>query len=271
MHTNLPIIISAGYFYSADKFSNPLRYPVCSVTKLRTVMDYEIELFTADEGISHVNGKSYPITKGSLLIVKPGDKRQSTLHFSALFLHFSTSDPAINDLVSSMSGFHMNLDYEKWEVQFREICELASQFDQDGDIYISTKVLSFLCDLKKEIVSNSCENAGTPNYSIVGMAIEYMKNVYMEPVTVDQIAKHCGVSVSYLHKLFLDTTHTTPNKYLLNIRLMRAELLLSSTNMLISEVAIKCGFGSQTYFSDRFRKKYNITPKEFRNSSFSKR
>lgn len=270
MYTHLPIISSAGYFHSSNKFSDPSKYPEASITKLRTVVDYEIELFSQDGGVSHINGKSYPIKKGSLLIAQPGDKRQSTLHFAALFMHFGTSDKAIQELIHSMSGFHSNLDYEKWESEFRDICEMALHFEQNSDIHAAAKLIDFLCKIKQHCLTNSAANPDPSGYSAISMAIEYMKQTYMEPTTVNRIAEHCCVSTSYLHKLFLGIVHTTPNNYLLNIRLSKAKALLATTSIPISEVAARSGFNSQAYFSDCFKRQFDISPKEFRKAYLKK-
>lgn len=270
MHTHLPIISSAGLFQSSDKFSDPNKYPDLSVTKLRTVIDYEIDFFCQDGGISHINGKSYPIKKGALLIAEPGDKRQSTLHFTTLFLHFGTTDKTVQKLIHSISGFHPNLDYERWESEFRDICETALTFDPDNDIYAAAKLISFLCRIKQECFTNTNASFNSSAYSAISTAIEYIKQNYTEPITVNHIAKHSSISTSYLHKLFLEIVHTTPNNYLLNIRLSAAKSLLTTTSIPISEVAARTGFNSQAYFSDCFKRQFDLSPKEFRNSFLKK-
>ena len=68
MHTNLPIISSTGIFHSSDKFSDPVKYPDGSVTRIRTVVDYELELYTEDGGQLHTNGVTHSIHKGDLML-----------------------------------------------------------------------------------------------------------------------------------------------------------------------------------------------------------
>ena len=64
--------------------------------------------------------------------------------------------------------------------------------------------------------------------------------------------------------LFVNTVHITPNNYLLNIRLSAAKTLLATTTMPLSEVAEKCGFHSQAYFSDCFLRHFHMSPRHFR-------
>ena len=266
MYTNLPIISAAGLFHSKDKFYDEKKYPEQAITRLRTVADYELELFTQDGGISHINGQSYPIKKGALLIAQPGDKRQSTLHFSALFVHFGTTDKAIQELIRSISGFHPGMNFAKLEPMFTDICETTLHFEPDSDILAAAKLISFLCTIKKDCVMNPNTAVVTARRSAISDAIEFMKQYYMEPLTVDNIAGHCCLSSSYFYKLFLDTVHTTPNNYLLTLRLSAAKSLLVTTTMPISDIAARCGFNSQAYFSDCFKRQMGMGPRQFRSS-----
>lgn len=266
MHTHLPIIATAGLFHSQDKFSDEQKFPQGATTRLRTVTDYEIELFTEDGGTTHINGKTFPIRKGDVLVACPGDKRQSTLHFSALFVHFGTDDPAILELIRSIGGFHVGMKYEKLEPLFTEICDTALSFDTDSDILAAVKLVAFLCTIKKDCLTHPAAAPADPQRSVISEAIEYMRRNYAEPLTIERIAEHCSLSASYFYKLFLGTVHTTPYNYLLTLRLSAAKALLVTTGLSVSEIAAQCGFNSQAYFSDYFKKQTGMPPSRFRTS-----
>ena len=266
MHTSLPIISAAGLFQSKDKFSDPVKHSDNTITKLRTVIDYELELFTMDGGVAHLNGENYLIKKGCLLIAQPGDRRQSTLHFSAIYVHFGTSDKAIQELIHTIAGFYSVSNFEKHSALLSKICETALRFEPDSDILASAKLIEFLCNIKKEHFRISSFDSKSYSLSAVSIGIDFMKQNYTEPLSVQQIAEHCCLSASHFHKLFVETVHTTPNNYLNQIRLAAAKTLLYSTSMSISEIAAKCGFHSQAYFSDCFKRYFSLTPKDFRNA-----
>lgn len=266
MYTNLPIISTAGLFQSRDKFSDSRKYPDNSITHLRTVTDYELELFTRDGGTSHLNGRSYPIRKGCLLIAKPGDKRQSTLHYTALFIHFGTCDRAVQELLHSVCGFHCDMDFDALAPALEEICQITLSFEPDSNLLAAAKLIEFLCQIKKNCFMNPISDSSTSGRSAVSDAIEYMKQYYMEPLSIARIAEHCCLSSSYLYKIFLDTVHTTPNNYLLKLRLAAAKSLLATTTLPVSEIAVKCGFNSQAYFSDCFKRQFSVSPRQFRSA-----
>ena len=158
------------------------------------------------------------------------------------------------------------MGYEKYETALTDICEMTLLFDGVSDIDASGKLISFLCELKKNILMYSSTAAGDSSYSVVSKAIEYMQQHYADGVNVDDIAEHCCLSSSHFYRVFSDNTNTTPNAFLTRIRLSSAKSMLVSTTVPVSEIAAKCGFNSQAYFSDCFRKQFGITPREFRQS-----
>ncbi len=263
MQSSLPTIFRAGLYQSKDWFDDSSDN---IITKLRTVKQYELELYIKDGGITHLNGNSYPIKKGCLLISQPGDKRCSTLHFSTICVHFITNDETLQSLINSITGFHSVTNYKKLLPLLNEICDTTLAFEPDSDILAAAKLISFLCEIKKGCLEIASTDADTSNGSTVSTAIKYIKENYMEPLTVEKIADYCGFSPSHFYKLFLKTAHTTPNNYLTQIRLAAAKSLLSTTTMPISEIAIQCGFNSQAYFSDCFKRNFSISPKDFRKS-----
>ena len=264
MQTSLPIISGAGLFHSKDHFSHITGYRENAVTRLRTVLDYELELFIQDGGTTHLNGHSYPIKKGCLLLAQPGDKRQSTLHFSALFIHFNTSDPLLREFLQGIHGFHTGIDFQKYETLLNEICDVALTFAPDSDILSSAKLLALFCNLKKDCLLPSTDPLMENQRSSISNSVEYIKQSYMEPLSIAKIATHCGLSTSYFYKLFYNTTHMTPNNYVLSVRLSAAKSLLTTTDTPVSVIADQCGFRSQAYFSDCFRRHFHMSPRQFR-------
>lgn len=257
MQTGLPVIFATGLFDSRDRFTG-------TVTRVRTVTDYELEVFTQDGGISHVNGNSYPIQKGAMLIAKPGDRRHSTLHFFCQFVHFSVRDPALRQLVDSITGFYP--PEEGRLAELCRICEVNEDMEPDSELLAGALLSVLLCRIKKQ-QTDSRQGSTSAVDSLIGMSIAFMKQNYMDSISVEDIARHCSISTSHLHKIFAQTVHSTPGNYLTRLRLAAAKELLRTSSMPISQVADQCGFHSQAYFSDCFRRNCGVSPKAFRNAS----
>ncbi len=104
---------------------------------------------------------------------------------------------------------------------------------------------------------------------ISGMAeaAAFMENHYMEDITIEQVLEISHYSQRHFIRLFSAAYNTTPQKYLMNIRIRRACALLRESAMPITEVALRCGFSDSNYFSRAFRKTNGVTPSQYRNAA----
>ncbi len=94
----------------------------------------------------------------------------------------------------------------------------------------------------------------------VRMAMEILSRRLADPPSLPELAAGCGLSVSRLGELFLETTGQTPRSWLEQARLKRAQDLLVTTGLPVKLVASACGYHDQRHFATRFRKFFGITP-----------
>lgn len=85
-----------------------------------------------------------------------------------------------------------------------------------------------------------------------------------EPFSVEALAAQCGLSGSRLAHLFRDETGTSPGQFLEQLRLDRAAMLLRSTSLNVTEIAMATGYPNAFYFSNRFKKFHGVSPSDYR-------
>ena len=85
-----------------------------------------------------------------------------------------------------------------------------------------------------------------------------------EDFNMDAIAQEVGMSRSSLFKKVKSLTGLSPIDLVKEYRLNKAEVLLRTTDYTISDVAYKSGFSDVSYFGKCFKKKYEMTPREYR-------
>jgi AraC family transcriptional regulator len=78
------------------------------------------------------------------------------------------------------------------------------------------------------------------------------------------LAKESGYSRAHFLRMFRAATGLTPHQYVLEMRLSTAQELLRQSKLSLADVALKCGFSSQTHMNDVFRKQLGVTPQEYR-------
>ena len=92
----------------------------------------------------------------------------------------------------------------------------------------------------------------------------FIENNYASPITIEDIAKSAGISISSCLRLFKVVLGTTPIQYLLKYRLQRiCESLENDPETTISNVVFSNGFSDATYFNRCFKKEYGMTPTEY--------
>ncbi|MGB4823318.1 MAG: AraC family transcriptional regulator [Leuconostoc mesenteroides] len=128
---------------------------------------------------------------------------------------------------------------------------------------ILTKIINVLDD--EEILSfwtvNSVENMETRRFESVQ---HYISNNFHSECKVETLANISGLSKYYFTRLFKETFHISPAKYLMNYRMNRAvKDLLDNTNLSMSEIAHQNGFFDESHFDKLFKQYHGVSPKKY--------
>ena len=109
------------------------------------------------------------------------------------------------------------------------------------------------------------ENSLKPQFGFsVQTAVDYITENLAEPLSVENIARKCGVSKNTLYRSFADETGMTVGEYITQKRVEKAENLLISTDMSVEQIANETGFATAAYFGALFKKLNGISPLKFR-------
>lgn len=98
------------------------------------------------------------------------------------------------------------------------------------------------------------------------MAIEYIRENYYKPITLEEVADYVGISRVYLSQTFKKETKKNIWDYLAEYRLSKAKVLLLTSNLKIYAIAELCGFGSPQYFNKIFKKLTGFSPYQFKDN-----
>jgi AraC-like DNA-binding protein len=95
-------------------------------------------------------------------------------------------------------------------------------------------------------------------------ALELLNSRYNRPFDLKKTAKAVNMHPAYMSELFRRTFGASPSRYVMDLRMRRAQTLLLTTDRRISDIAAECGFDDPLYFSRAFRKRCRFSPREFR-------
>ncbi|TMQ84005.1 helix-turn-helix transcriptional regulator [Actinomadura soli] len=96
------------------------------------------------------------------------------------------------------------------------------------------------------------------------LARDAMDRDWAEPLDVAAVAARAGYSRYHFVRLFNDVYGETPGRYLARRRIERAQDLLRTANLTVTEICMLVGFTSLGSFCTRFKQEAGMTPTEFR-------
>ena len=247
----LPRNVRCGYFDSRE-FGNLVETPP------RIVKTYEIEFYLEDAKAVFTDENIYKIKKDNILIARPGQTRHSLLPFKTLYLKFEASGEIAEKLDSSAGYFLCSHPQT-----IRKMLEEIALLKESGDtIMLYSKLLACLnliCSDARIPVSQ-----GAKAHKVISDAKKYIEQNSHKPITLEDISTVVHLSPIHFHNTFSKATGMSPHKYLISCRIEAAKKLLWDTEIPLSAVAEKTGFGCQQYLSKVFKKETGVSPATYR-------
>lgn len=236
-----------------------------AVTPPRRVHMYEIELVTEDGGVSHIDSASYPVRAHRLIVAKPGQMRHTELPFKCLYIHLLVDDPGLCALLDALPDCYMPTDIQAVDISLHTLIEAYTEPDTDGGMHIAARLCAHLSLLLKDARLNAGTAREQNNRTrVVEQAIAFIDETFQRNITLDDVARHVHLSRIYFHNLFAAATGKTPHRYLLERRISYAKQLLITTDSSLSEIAVQCGFSSQSYFHQVFARELGCSPLQYK-------
>lgn len=100
--------------------------------------------------------------------------------------------------------------------------------------------------------------------SAIERAIRHIQLSFTQKVSLNEVAEEAGLSPAYFSTIFKTEMGVSFSEYVNRLRVGRAKNLLSSSSLGLSEIAGRCGFEDQSYFSRIFKRIAGISPGRYR-------
>lgn len=118
--------------------------------------------------------------------------------------------------------------------------------------------------------STEATNKRSQSWRRLSSVMHFINENLSEKITVEELANMVHLNADYFSRLFLELKGERPIDFINNKRMEKAQLLLDTTDQNISEIAHQTGFQSLTYFSRTFKKRFGISPVQYRKSGWKK-
>ncbi|MBQ7040147.1 MAG: PocR ligand-binding domain-containing protein [Clostridia bacterium] len=151
---------------------------------------------------------------------------------------------------------NFNLDFEKMKEYYTKI----PFYDESRIESISRLALMLATYILTEDMLKPAINRNAD------IAAKFIANNLSGKLSSDIIAKKCNMSVSSLYSCFHSCFNCTVSEYIIQKRIEKAALLLTSSDYSVEEISHMTGFSSAAYFTKNFKKIKGTTPLKFKKS-----
>ena len=148
--------------------------------------------------------------------------------------------------------------------QLGDVYEAKAAFQLSKEDTIHSRK-AFINTVKKQLdlTLNAIEQKQSED-SLLGQIQQYIQDHLTEDLSRETIAKQFFLHPDYLSHYFHKYSDRNLAAYIRNLRIQKAQRLLLSTTLPISEVAVQVGYSSSTYFTKAFIKETGVKPSEYR-------
>ncbi|MDB5585721.1 MAG: transcriptional regulator, AraC family [Devosia sp.] len=144
-----------------------------------------------------------------------------------------------------------------------------NEIDRD-EVRLRLTISTMLMHLVQQIETHKpdLDQTLTRSRRTVRIFLDRLWHALDEDWTLQNMAAECKLSRTRFAHHCLALTNTTPARYLHNLRLAKAHLLLTENpDLSVTAVAYDCGFSSSQYFATSFKRRYGVSPKERRSQA----
>lgn len=241
----------------------------------------DLEFTTVIEGRMgyNVNGKNIHLSEGDTIMVNSGGIHYSfatqkekcryyiyILHPSILCSSYEVESKAVVPITGNSSIpyllAHAGTDFgeELYEHAKWLHASLDDEFKTTMEFFSLWNVIREYC-VKNEL---SAENSSLDNaLECYKRMHAYIRNNYINPITLNDIANAGNVSKTYCNRLFKRFTGQSPMETLIRYRAERVTYYLPRHDMTMAQIAEKTGFSGASYMTETFKKIYGVSPRDY--------
>ncbi len=224
--------------------------------------EYILHYVVSGKGYYEVHGNIYELHAGESFLILPG---------TTVSYYTDTDDPWIYKWVDFIGTEAKNLISLTGFLEHpvspacKEIGEIYSKFSVNTHL-IQDQLYNagLLRVLFARYMSLYPSKSNTSSINYLYIAKNYISlNAYRHTLRVSELAQKIGVERSYLYRLFMENDGVSPTEYITNYRLEKALQMMKDGISQVKLISLSVGYENPLYFSNCFKKKYGISPKNY--------
>lgn len=230
--------------------------------------EYILLYCVAGRGEIHLLGKTILLKPNQFFIIP-----KNTAH-----CYYSNKEDPWSIYWLHFSGEHANYLYEKYVVAYPYQPQLQPYNEQNINLFLNAvTILEHSLGLQEAVAANISflsflgnlvyNEAYLPNEmrnDTINNSIRFMNQSYRKNLSLDDLAGHENLSVSYYSELFKNKIGFSPIRFFIQIKVQKSCQYLYFTDRSIKEISNLLGFEDPFYFSRIFKKIMGVSPIQYR-------
>jgi len=152
----------------------------------------------------------------------------------------------------------------------QKLCQLSSlQSKQNVEFQTRNLLSEIWLLLLEELTHTRLKTVPAKNQDRILTMLSYIQENYARKLTLQEIADASAVSTRECLRCFQTSIRQSPMEYLMDYRLQVATKLLETTKLSVTEIAMRTGWGSSSYFAKMFHRFRGKTPNAHRKEYLS--
>lgn len=261
--TSKPILVTAAGYYRVHTSE------VIETDRPNGRGDYQLLYISAGKLHLYVDGEERIITKGNMLLFRPGETQIYNLYSAdkpeTYWVHFTGSDV---DLLLDYYGMPkdenvfftgISPDYQ-W--LFKQMIQELQLCRANYEDLLNMNLCHIFLIINRFLKEGSELDADALNE--VERATHYFNENYNQNICIKDYAADRHMSDCWFNRTFKKVTKVTPIQYIISLRITSAINLLENTDHNIKQIASMVGYDDEYYFSRLFKKNTGLSPTEYR-------
>ena len=261
--TSKPILVTAAGYYRVHTSE------VIETDRPNGRGDYQLLYISAGKLHLYVDGEERIITKGNMLLFRPGEAQLYNLYSAdkpeTYWVHFTGSDV---DLLLDYYGMPKDEnvfftgtspDYQwlyKQMIQELQLCRVNYEDMLNMNLRHIFLIINRFLKEGTELDSDALNE--------VERATHYFNENYNQNICIKDYAADRHMSDCWFNRTFKKVTKVTPIQYIISLRITSAINLLEKTDHNIKQIASMVGYDDEYYFSRLFKKNTGLSPTAYR-------
>lgn len=247
-----------------------------SMSKMHYHPFYEMYFLVSGRRKYFLSNKIIILNPGDVLVVNPNEIHKAVssldnqyeryvLNISAKFIDkLLKQNPILKDIFDT-SIIALS------PVEFKEILEIIkiiqienTKEEKFSDVIVKNYIERIIIILNKVKASSHFEQLTEKTDIRLQDALDYISENFKKKISIQECADIIHMSKSNFTKIFNSSMGVNFKTYINSLRIEESCRLLKNTDDTIVDIAFNTGFESPSYFSEVFRERIGISPREYR-------